>query len=93
MLLRRACRVPIVLLDFEDEDVLHPAHRRLAVRAQRIFKRELPVDRWRLARGTVSRASDDARLRRDPDARAIVAALRPLPLGLPFGATPPSSTF
>ncbi|MFN8602524.1 MAG: glycosyltransferase [Candidatus Binatia bacterium] len=91
-LLRRACRVPIVLLDFEDEDVLHPAHRRLAVRAQRIFKRELPVDRWRLARGTVSRASDDARLRRDPDARAIVAALRPLPLGLPFGATPPSST-
>lgn len=89
-LLRRFCRAPIVLLDFEDEDFLHPAHRPLAVRAQRIFKRELPLDRWRLARATGSRAVAAERTDLDPDARAIVAALRPLPLGLPFGApTPP----
>lgn len=86
LLLRRTCRVPIVLLDFEDEDFLHPAHRALAVRAHRIFKRELPVDRWRLARRTAWTSVDEARLRVDPEARAIVAALRPLPLGLPFGA-------
>lgn len=86
LLLRRACRVPLVLLDFEDEDFLHPTHRPLAVRAHRIFKRELPVDRWRLARRRPWTSVDEARLRRDPDALAIVAALRPLPLGLPFGA-------
>lgn len=86
LLLRRARHVPIVLLDFEDEDFLHAAHRPLAVRAHRIFKRELPVDRWRLARRTPWTSVDEARLRRDPEAQAIVAALRPLPLGLPFGA-------
>lgn len=85
-LLRRTCPVPIVLLDFEDEDFLHPAHRPLAARAHRIFKRELPVDRWRLARRRPWTSVDEARLRRDPDAQAIVAALRPLPLGLPFGS-------
>lgn len=86
MLLRHACHVPIALLDFEDEDFVSRAHRRLAVRAHRIFKRELVVDRWRLARRLVRISADEARLRRDPDAQAIVAALRPLPLGLPFGA-------
>lgn len=89
-LLLRACRAPIVLLDFEDEDFLHPAHRPLAVRARRIFKRELPLDRLRLACGTDPRSRPGDRTERDPDAQAIVAALRPLPLGLPFGArTPP----
>lgn len=85
LLLRRACRVPIVLLDFEDDDVLPRAHYRLAVRAHRIFKRELPVDRWRLARRSRWRSVYAGRIGRDPDAQAIVAALRPLPLGLPFG--------
>ncbi len=85
-LLLRRVRVPIVLLDFEDEDFVHPTHRVLAVRAHRIFKRELPVERWRLARRLTRTSIDEARLRRDRDARAIVAALRPLPLGLPFGA-------
>jgi glycosyltransferase involved in cell wall biosynthesis len=87
-LLRRTCRVPIVLLDFEDEDTLHHAHRRLAVRAHRIFKRELPTDRWRRMRRMPPTPMNEARLRSDPGARAIVAALRPLPLGLPFGWTP-----
>jgi len=92
LLLRRMSRVPIVLLDFEDEDFVHPAHRALAVRAHRFFKRELPVDRWRIARRLASTSIDEARLRRDPRAQAIVAALRPLPLGLPFGAPPPPIT-
>lgn len=88
-LLRCVRHVPVVLLDFEDEDFLHPAHRALAARAQRIFKRELPPDRWRIARRKPWSPVNEARLRRDADARAIVAALRPLPLGLPFGALPP----
>lgn len=88
VLLRRVCHVPIVLLDFEDEDFVHPTHRALAVHAYRIFKRELPVDGWRIARRLAAPSSDEARLRRDPGAQAIVAALRPLPLGLPFGAPP-----
>ena len=78
-LLRRTCRAPIVLLDFEDEALLHPAHRPLAIGAHRVFKRELPLDRRLLAQRM-----------RPRDAQAVVAALRPLPLGLPFGApTPP----
>ena len=88
-LLLRVCSVPIIVLDFEDEDILHPAHRPLLNAAHRIFKRELPLDRWRLARPFPLASVQEDRLRRDPQALALVRKLRPLPLGLPLGLPSP----
>jgi hypothetical protein len=88
-LLRRACRVPLAVLDFEDEDILHPTHRPLLGVAQRVFKRELPVDRWRLARRQPAASVNEALLRQDAAARRLVDVLRPLPLGLPLGTPEP----
>lgn len=88
-LLLAVCRVPIIVLDFEDEDIVHPAHRPLMAAAHRIFKRELPLDRWRLARPFPMASVQEDRLRRDPQALAMVRKLRPLPLGLPLGLPAP----
>ncbi|MEA5440935.1 glycosyltransferase [Cyanobium gracile] len=88
-LLLRFCRVPIIVLDFEDEDIVHPAHRPLLAASHRLFKRELPLDRWRLARPFPIASVQEDRLRRDAQALDLVRKLRPLPLGLPLGLPPP----
>ena len=74
----------LILLDFEDEDFIHLKHAPLLASADLVFKRELPVDRWRLAR-PLGLAVEEAALRATPAAAALMAKLRPLPLGLPFG--------
>ena len=75
---------PLVVLDFEDEDFVNAAHRPLLEAAALVFKRELPVDRWRLLRPVGDRSIREAPRRADPAARALLEKFRPLALGLPL---------
>ncbi len=74
----------LIVLDFEDEDTIHPAHWRLLATAHLVFKRELPLDRWRLLRPPDGAAIDQVGARGGQGAHALIAKFRPLPLGLPL---------
>jgi hypothetical protein len=77
-------QLPLVLLDFEDEPFVHSSVTQLFPTATRIYKRELPVDRWRLLQLTPSTARDEASHRNDAQAERDLEKISPLPLGLPL---------
>ena len=83
---KNTSRAPLVILDFEDEDYIHPDHQSLLAMADLIFKRELPVDRWRLLRPETHSSINEPQFRSDMSRRALIEKLRPLPLGLPLNA-------
>jgi Glycosyl transferases group 1 len=76
--------LPLALLDFEDESFVHPSVAQLFPIATRIYKRELPVDRWRLLQLTPSTARDEASHRNDAQTERDLGKISPLPLGLPL---------
>lgn len=75
---------PLVLLDFEDESFVNPSVAQLFPIATHIYKRELPVDRWRLLQLIPSTARDEASFRNDAQAERELEKISPLPLGLPL---------
>lgn len=83
-LLRRDAALAV--LDFDDHPFVRAHHERLLASADRYFKRELPVDRWRVFLGRSTGGLPSRRFRLDPRRHALLAKIEPLPLGLPLGS-------
>jgi hypothetical protein len=90
-LLRWRGRAPIVVLDHEDLPLINRNNLFLLDRCRLWFKRELPVDAWRVFLKTAHANLPTARFRTEPRNRARIAKLRPISLGLPLGADQPSA--
>jgi hypothetical protein len=85
-LLRRRLAAPLVVLDHEDLPVIGRANLFLLDRCDLWFKRELPVDHWRVFLKTAHANLPTPRFREDPRRLAWVGKLRPISLGLPTAA-------
>jgi len=83
-LLRRPIKAPIAVLDTEDYPAIKTDRLFLLERCRLYFKRELPPDRWRLFMGTAHPSVPSRRFRQQPEYRAMLEKIRPLPLGLPL---------
>jgi len=73
---------PLAVVDFDDPSLLFRHQELLLRHATLYFKRELPVDRWRLFTGRVVNGIPSPRYRSDRHRQALLDRLRPLPLGL-----------
>jgi hypothetical protein len=89
-LLRWRGRAPIVVLDHEDLPLINRNNLFLLDRCRLYFKRELPVDRWRVFLKTAHPNLPTARFRKNPRNLARLAKLRPLSIGLPLGPKAPA---
>ena len=83
-LLRWRGRAPIVVVDHEDLPVINRDNLFLLDRCQLWFKRELPVDHWRVFLRTAHANLPTPRFRRRPRNLARIAKLRPISIGLSF---------
>jgi hypothetical protein len=88
-LLRWRGRAPIAVIDHEDLPVIDRHNLFLLDRCRVFFKRELPVDRWRVFLRTAHANLPTPRFRMAPRNQARIARLRPLSLGLPATGEPP----
>jgi hypothetical protein len=86
-LLRWLGTAPIAVVDHEDLPVINRNNLDLLGRCCVYFKRELPVDRWRVFLKTAHANLPTPRFRLDPRRKAWIEKLRPISLGLPLGAT------
>jgi hypothetical protein len=77
-----AGRTPLVVLDCDDSPILSSHHLMLLRRAALYFKRELPVDHWRLFTGRVLAGIPSRHFRENAARQAMLARLRPISLGL-----------
>jgi hypothetical protein len=77
-----ARRIPVYVVDLDDPSTLPVHWRPLLRKARLVFKRELPLDRWRVFSGTFHASVPSTPFRARPANRAIVAKLRPVPLTL-----------
>lgn len=84
--LRFVRRAPMVVLDQEDAPFIDRGDLFLLDRCRLWFKRELPVDRWRVFTRTAHRGLPTPRFRGGGRAAGRIEKLRPLSLGLPIGA-------
>lgn len=94
-LLRRGRPAPIAVIDHEDLPVINRDNLFLLDRSALYFKRELPVDHWRVFLKTAHENLPTPRFREDPRQCARIAKLRPISLGLPLtaaGALPIETT-
>jgi hypothetical protein len=82
-LLRWRGKAPIVVLDHEDLPVINRNNLFLLDRCDLYFKRELPVDHWRVFLKTAHRDLPTPRFRLEALQVARAAKLRPISLGLP----------
>ncbi len=83
---------PIAVWDWEDSPFVFRHNQFLLDRATLFFKRELPVDHWRVFMRTVHEGLPTPRFRLLEKQRRRVAKLRPVSLGLPRGrATLPTA--
>jgi hypothetical protein len=89
-LLRWRGRAPIVVLDHEDLPVINRNNLFLLDRCRLYFKRELPVDRWRIFLKTAHPNLPSAKFRHKRRNLGRIAKLRPLSIGLPLGPKPPA---
>jgi hypothetical protein len=85
-LLRWRGRAPIAVLDHEDLPVINRNNLFLLNRCGLFFKRELPVDHWRVFLKTAHPNLPTTRFRLETRNRARIAKLRPISLGLPLDA-------
>ena len=83
--LRRRLKAPLVIVDQDDFPLIDSANLFLLKRCKLYFKRELPVDRWRVFLRTAHVNLPTYRFRRKPHWAALVEKLRPISLGLPLG--------
>ena len=89
-LLRWRGRAPIVVLDHEDLPVINRNNLFLLDLCELWFKRELPVDHWRVFLKTAHPNLPTARFRLDARNAARLAKLRPISIGFPLGVDPPT---
>jgi len=82
-LLRGPIAAPLAVLDHEDLPVINRNNFFLLDRCGAYFKRELPVDRWRLFLKTGHANLPTARFRRRPRNLERIGKLHPISLGLP----------
>ncbi len=87
-LLRTFRKKPLAVVDFADTPYIERDNFFLMDRASLYFKRELPIDEWRLMTKTGSDTQPSRRFRKKLAFRTRLAKLRPLPLGLPSGCEP-----
>jgi hypothetical protein len=85
-LLRRPRRARLAVVDHEDLPVINRDNLFLLDRCDLFFKRELPVDQWRVFLKTAHANLPTPRFRETPQQRARLAKLRPISLGLPLSA-------
>lgn len=85
-LLRWRGRAPIVVVDHEDLPVINRDNLFLLERCALWFKRELPVDHWRVFLKTAHPQLPTPRFRMDERRRRWVEKLRPISIGLPTHA-------
>jgi glycosyl transferase family 1 len=83
-LLRGPLRAPLVVIDHEDLPVINRDNLFLLDRCALWFKRELPVDHWRVFTKTAHPQLPTPRFRTNPRHAAWLAKLRPISLGLPL---------
>lgn len=79
----RTAKVPLVAIDYADSFAINRHHFQLLNRCDLYFKRELPVDAWRIFFKTGHRNLPTRRIRNNPRYRSWLAKLRPISLGLP----------
>jgi hypothetical protein len=84
-MVRGRVSAPIAVWDWEDSPFIFSHNQFLLDRATLFFKRELPVDHWRVFMRTVHERLPTPRFRMLDKQRARVARLRPISLGLPSG--------
>ena len=84
-MLRGRVAAPVAIWDWEDSPFIFRHNQFLLDRATLFFKRELPVDRWRVFMRTVHERLPTPRFRMLEKQRRRVAKLRPISLGLPHG--------
>lgn len=83
--LRFATRAPLAVLDFDDLPVINTNNLFLLKQCRRYFKRELPVDRWRIFLKTAHANLPTPRFRRSSSYSALLDKVRPISLGIPAG--------
>ena len=84
-MLRGRVTPPIAIWDWEDSPFIFSHNQGLLDRATLYFKRELPVDHWRVFMRTVHERLPTPRFRMLEVQRRRIAKLRPISLGLPRG--------
>ena len=92
-LLRWRGKAPVLVVDHEDLPVINRSTLFLLDRSRLYFKRELPVDHWRVFMKTAHANLPTPRFRGRTREAARVAKLRPISLGLPTvsrGRLPPT---
>jgi hypothetical protein len=92
-LLRWRGRAPIVVIDLEDLPLINRDNLFLLDRCTLWFKRELPVDHWRVFTKTAHPNLPTPRFRTGERERRRVQKLRPISIGLPMraeGLPPPA---
>jgi len=85
-LLRWRGRAPLIVLDHEDLPLINRDNLFLLDRCRLWFKRELPVDHWRVFLKTAHPNLPTPRFRLQARQQARIAKLRPISLGLPTDA-------
>jgi len=83
--LRGRLSAPLVVVDQDDFPLINRANLFLLRRCKLYFKRELPVDRWRVFLKTAHTNLPSYRFRKKASWTALVEKLRPISLGLPLG--------
>src|SRR6185312_13756989 len=71
------------VVDLEDNASINRCDRYLLDACRLYFKRELPVDSWRLFANTMTPRQPSRRFRADAANRRRIARLRPISLGIP----------
>lgn len=83
-MIRGRVTAPIAVWDWDDPAVIDRHNLFLLDAAKFYFKRELPLDFWRVFAGTVHRRVPTPRFRAIKKNRERIAKLRPISLGLPI---------
>jgi hypothetical protein len=82
-MLRGRTTLPIAVVDLEDNASINRCDRYLLDACRLYFKRELPVDSWRLFANTMTPRQPSRRFRESAANRRRLSKLRPISLGIP----------
>jgi hypothetical protein len=84
-LIRAQVKAPIAIWDMADAPIIPSQHAFFIDRSTLYFKRELPVDHWRVFMGTLHHQVPTPRFRNAAKQRQRIEKLRPISLGMPLG--------